>query len=185
MAELTYAQVSAVLKYDPETGKLLWKERDASMFTSSRVSAEQQAINFNKAYAGKFALDVAGNLGYKKGKVLGHTLLAHRVAWLLLTKKWPGNFIDHINGNRADNRAANLRDVTRIENAKNMSCKSRNTTGCAGVRKLYVVGGVHWQARITVNKKMLYLGTFTHFEEAITARKYAEKRYGFSDRHGT
>src|SRR3990167_3120706 len=45
---------------------------------------------------------------------------AHRLAWLYVYGFWPPADIDHINGNRSDNRIVNLRSVTRSQNLQNM-----------------------------------------------------------------
>jgi hypothetical protein len=46
-------------------------------------------------------------------------IVAHRVAWFLMTGAWPEGVIDHVDGDRANNRWANLRDVTTKMNNAN------------------------------------------------------------------
>lgn len=56
----------------------------------------------------------------------------HRLAWLYTYGCWPDN-IDHINGNRSDNRIENIRSVSAHENTKNQKIRSDNTSGFTGV----------------------------------------------------
>lgn len=57
--------------------------------------------------------------GYLIIKVGGRYLPQHRVAWKLMTGKWPQAEVDHINRNRADNRWCNLREASKAQNAQN------------------------------------------------------------------
>lgn len=99
--------IKSSLRYDSRTGMLIWK------------------IKPRKA---SFIGDTAGclsPLGYIHISFRGMQLKAHRVAWFLFYGRYPKNIIDHINGNRADNRIENLREVTHRENLRNMK-KHRN-----------------------------------------------------------
>lgn len=83
--------------------------------------------------------------------------------------------VDHINHVKHDNRKCNLRISTRTENARNNKLSTRNTSSITGVRwhKRYN----KWIANITVNKRLIHLGYFTKFEDAVSARKHAEEKY--------
>jgi len=107
---------------------------------------------------------------------------SHRLIWLYYYGCFPKNGIDHINGDKLDNRIKNLRDVTQWENTKNRRKAKNNTSGFNGV--WWVASLNKWRARITVNRKLIYLGCFTKKSEAISARKNANIQYGFHDNHG-
>lgn len=84
--------------------------------------------------------------------------------------------VDHVNGDKLDNRKCNIRFVTHGQNMFNQNkLRSSNTTGCIGVR-VYSANG-KYIARITVNKKIIHLGYFSDLKEAIKARIKAEKQY--------
>lgn len=86
------------------------------------------------------------------------------------------NFVvDHINRNIFDNRKCNLRKATFSQNNMNRSIQKNNSSGHAGVRwnKQRNV----WNAQITINKRQIHLGCFIHLENAVKARKNAEKEY--------
>ena len=81
--------------------------------------------------------------------------------------------VDHINHNRSDNRRENLRVTSPNLNNLNKGLKSNNTSGCTGVFK----SKNKWASRITVDKKVINLGTFINFEDAVAVRKAAEEKY--------
>jgi hypothetical protein len=111
-----------------------------------------------------------------------HTpFMSHRVAWLLHYGRWPAMQIDHKDGNGLNNRIDNLREVTNQQNAMNL--KKRNPkSGHTGVR--WHKAGKMWQARIHIDGKEIGLGLYRDINDAVAARKSAEKKYGFSDMHG-
>ena len=81
--------------------------------------------------------------------------------------------VDHINRNKLDNRKGNLRYTTYSVNAQNRSLTPNNKNGCFGVRK----SKNRWQAIITSYGKKIFIGSFKTKEEAIAARKEAERIY--------
>lgn len=175
MAELSYAQVSALLKYDSETGKLYWLERPVEMCAS-----QGSAVTWNKRFAGKECFLSIDGKGYFCGSIFDKQYSAARIAWLLHTGEWPKNCIDHINGNPLDNRISNLRDVSRLENQRNRKRFSTNTSGVCGVVK----DKDKWRAHITVNGALKSLGLFSDISEAAAARSAAEIEYGYHPNHG-
>ena len=88
-----------------------------------------------------------------------------------------GDVVDHLNHDQTDNRKVNLRIVTPLENAINRKRRADNTSGCTGVCYHKGRGRKHWRASITVNKKVIHLGAYETFEEAVAARKAAEEKY--------
>lgn len=106
--------------------------------------------------------------GYASAWINGKKQLMHR---LLLGN--PLREIDHKNGNRIDNRRNNLRECTGQENSLNKGMLSNNTSGCTGVT--YYNDRKKWRAFITKGKKITHLGFYDNIEDAIVARKKAEK----------
>lgn len=166
-------QLRQLLRYEPETGRLYWRERDGD---------DRATVAFNGRFAGRNALTGKTVDGYKQGKVLGSSVRAHRVIWVLVYGKWPENQIDHINGIRDDNRIKNLREVTNAENMRNQFRSPRNTSGVTGV--CWSSQTSKWRAEIKHNGKRQCLGYFADFAAAVAARKEAERVLGFSLRHG-
>lgn len=102
---------------------------------------------------------------------------AHRLAWLYVYGYFPEHEIDHINRDRDDNRIGNLREATRLCNARNANIPISNKTGIAGVaidteRNKYL-------AYIQVNYKHKNLGRYNTLAEAAKARWEGEVKYDF------
>lgn len=165
------------IEYSPSSGSLVWLERCRDMFDSDRIHK-----SWNTKWAGKPALNSEDD-GYLKGNFMGAKLSAHRAAWMVCHGDIPdGKQIDHINGDRKDNRIENLRLVEPIENSHNMKMSSKNTSGYTGV--CWVSHLSKWNARISVNGKRIALGCYESQGDAISARRLAERTYGFHPNHG-
>lgn len=158
-------QVRALLSYDPETGKLWWKPRGKT--------------GWDSRYAGKEAFTCQTVAGYRRGFLLGRSVKAHRVAWAIYHGEWPLE-LDHINGEKADNRISNLRAVDRQANARNRSIRSDNNTGIQGV----CFRNNRWIARIHIDGKERWLGAFRDKDAAVSARKQAERINNYHENHG-
>ena len=155
--ELTAEYLRSILHYSPETG----------IFTRKVSTA-------NNVKAG----DIAGSLdgdGYLLIGVQSRVHSAHRLAWFYVYGTWPKDQLDHINRNPADNRIANLREATNKQNLQNAGKYSHNTSGHPGV--CWHKQRSKWRASIRHNQKLIHLGLFTTLEEAIAARKAAQKLY--------
>lgn len=166
---------------DFHRGVLIWLPRPPTEFAPGNYGEDASANAWNAKNAGKRALNSAHNQGYRAGTFLGRRTLAHRVIYKMFHGIEPDH-IDHINGDRADNRICNLRSVSIGQNQKNQKIHKRNQSGVAGVDLHKPTG--KWQARISSNNQHIYLGLFNSFEGAVTARKQAEARYGFHKNHG-
>lgn len=165
-AKLTAEEARRLFRYDPETGELYW-----------RVGGGRRKVGVPAGCVFK------PGANYYRRVSVGHKFYyAHRMAWLVWYGHWPKNEIDHINGDTLDNRIENLRDVDCAENRKNQRISSANTSGALGVRWHGEKG--RWQARMQVCRKEIHLGYFDHLEDAVAARKEADKRYGFHENHG-
>lgn len=167
--------VAELMRYDPSTGGLEWRERPKESFRSQR---ESEAIRWNARYAGKPAFTAKMGGGYYCGAINKIALQAHVVAWCLHYGKWPSGEIDHINGNRQDNRLENLRNVTRADNARNRRTPRNNTSGVIGVS--YCKRDRVWIAHIASKR----ISSHKNKDDAISARKSAEQEMGFHANHG-
>lgn len=143
---LTAARLRERLRYDPDTGEFYRFKKLAQRF--ERVGSPHIQ-------------------GYIRICVDYGEYLAHRLAWLYMTGGWPKREIDHINGNKTDNRWINLRDVTTHQNGWNKGMMSTNTTGFTGV--YYGKNCKGWRAQY--NNK--HLGVFVTKQEAYDAYLHA------------
>jgi hypothetical protein len=152
--DLDAAELRRLLSYDPETGVFTW-----------RVD-----VKAGKGMVCVKAGSVAGCFeprGYHRISVKRTLHQGHRLAWIYMTGEWPKNLIDHINGNKSDNRFSNLREATNAENLSNRLADKTNSTGFKGVYPNKHRPG--YSATITTNGKKHYLGYFQTPEEAHAA----------------
>lgn len=112
--------------------------------------------------------------GYERIAVDGNTYQAHRLAWLHVTGTWPALYIDHIDGNRSNNRWANLREASReVNNQNQRRAHKDNKTGFLGVY-FHKASGL-FASRICVDRKSIMVGYFHTPEEAHAAYLKAKR----------
>jgi hypothetical protein len=173
---ITYKYLKECLQYSPVTGDFVWKHRPPNHFSSMH-----QARKTNSKLDGEKAGAIS-KTGYVFIRINGVGYKAHRLAWLYIHGVNPEGDLDHINGNGLDNRIENLRVVTPLENQRNRKLNKNNKSGTLGVR--YRKDKCKWIAYIKYNHKSVSLGSFKTKDEAIKARKQAEKTLGFHENHG-
>lgn len=140
-----YKKFHELLRYDEATGDLFWK-----VDRCGAIPANTKAGTTDK---------------YVLIKILGKTYKAHRVIWLMNYGEWPKGDIDHIDGCKYNNRLSNIRDVSTSGNMQNQTRAHKcNKSGYLGVTKFG--DSNKWRARITLNKKQIYLGIFDDPKEA-------------------
>lgn len=164
--------LETILIYDPETGLFTWRIRPKEHFKT-----EKAFKIWNTRFSGKPALSANNGNGYKKGLIDYKKFYAHRIAWKM-HYGFDARIIDHTDGDRANNRITNLRDVDAEGNSRNVSLRRDNTSGKFGVGICSYTG--KWRARIGGKT----LGRFETREDAIKIREEAEKRCGFHQNHG-
>lgn len=172
-----------LLLLDEETGRMVWLPRNPHLFkASSPEKQEQLCASWNTRLAGTPALDCLDPSGHLSGRIFRRAIYAHRAVFAIVNGHWPEFTIDHINGNGADNRPTNLRDVPHIENHKNQASRKNNTSGAMGVSMNKRLG--KWGAHITVAGKFHHLGFHQDIDAAIEARRAAEVQFKFHPNHG-
>lgn len=97
---------------------------------------------------------------------------AHRLAWFLSTGKWPEGVIDHINGDRSDNRIKNLRDVPSRLNAHNIKAVDIDGGKFRGISS---TPGGKYRAEIQDGERRIDLGCWNTPEEAIASYTTAKR----------
>lgn len=141
--------------YDPENGRLSWKERPPSHFKN-----EAAWKGFNKRFAGRQTPSCSKR--YDSVAVDGETVLAHRVIWAIEYGVWPDHLIDHADGIKKNNRLSNLRAATTQQNRWNSRHKKPNLLGFKGVGKQWD----KYRAAIKINGRTRHLGVYDTPEEA-------------------
>lgn len=165
-----------LVEYNGDTGQFTWKCRDRSYFKS-----DGSCISWNSRFAGKPAFNSENGKGYLAGELMGRTYKSHHVAWAIIYGEWPKQ-IDHINGDRSDNRITNLRQVNDGENSRNRKTPKSNISGQVGV--FYDRRRKRWVSRIHRDGERIFIGHFKTKFEAVEARRAAEIEHGYHPNHG-
>lgn len=157
---------SEIVEYSPETGEMVLKYRERNWFISDATHKR-----WNSRFAGKIAGSIS-HYGYRTFGAFGMTYQVSRVAWLFIHGKWPDHDIDHIDGDRTNNKIENLREATRQENNRNQY-KTRGDVPLKGVSKYKH----KYRAHIAIDQKQIHLGYFDDIESAHAAYKKAAQEY--------
>lgn len=154
------------LDYNPITGELRWNERYGDGWLIKR---------HNSRWAGKVTghRDLCQNEGYLIVHLDRVCLKGHHIAWKMTYGEDPITDIDHKNRDRYDNRISNIREATDLENARNHGISRNNKSGVTGV--WWLQRERKWLAAIGVGYKKIELGRFEDINDAIKARRLAEK----------
>lgn len=138
--DLSFDYVNNRYRYDPITGHIISK-------------------HFNRP------VGVDRGSGYVSITIDKRPYMAHRLAWLLTHGEWPEDEIDHINGDRSDNRLVNLRPATRQQNMINRRMHKSNKLGVKGVSQLKN----RYRAQLWHNGGFVLNQMFSTVEEASAA----------------
>lgn len=151
---LTAEKLRECLSYDPENG-----------------SFTRLVSRSNRHKAGVIAGCRAIN-GYIRIYVGGRQYFAHRLAFLYMTGSFPKTLVDHIDGDKRNNRWANLREISKSGNAQNSrSAWGHSKSGILGVGKR----NGRYRARLSVDGKEITVGYFATAEEAQAAYLQAKR----------
>ncbi|WP_227171077.1 HNH endonuclease [Enterobacter hormaechei] len=143
--------VERLFTYDPASGLLKWKKgKNEGMVAGYGDSGE-----------------------YRRVRILGYIFMVHRVIWLLVYGSDSDLLIDHINGNKSDNRIENLRLANHSQNGRNSNIQKRNTSGYKGVTKYKIA----WVVRVNVNGENVYFGSYQDVELAGLVSEEARVKY--------
>lgn len=145
--KLFHKLLKEYLSYNSESGTFTWK----SIFRHPQIIDKEAGFKRKD--------------GYIAIRIEGRQYFAHRLAWFYVYGSWPKHHIDHINGNRSDNRLFNLREATTRENGQNM-VKHRNgkLVGCT-----FNKACKKWSSDIRVNGVKYRIGFYATDVEASMA----------------
>lgn len=141
------------IRYDPRTGRFCWLKR------VSQSAKEGDEAGYDTIF------------GYRGIRFKGKQYRAHRLAWFLVHGEFPAQEVDHINGDRKDNRLCNLRLATRQQQQFNRKTPRNNTSGVKGV--CWDKQANKWRAAIARGGKSYFVGHFTNIDDAKNAYESA------------
>jgi len=150
-------ELNDLLHYDAETGQFTWKKNRGF---KARANTTAGAL---------------GSSGYVLLCINAKRYLAHRIAYKMVHGCDPEGVLDHIDGNITNNRIANLRLATAVQNQGNSRKPRHNKSGLKGVS--WHKGDQCWIAQIKQRDKKIWLGGYKTKEEAAAAYEKAAREY--------
>lgn len=172
---ITQERLKELISYDPHSGLITQRPR-----TEVDIPRLSRLKSWNTRYAGKVCSCISKSNGYIVVRFSGSLHLAHRLAFLYVYGFIPEQ-VDHINGNKTDNRIANLRASSPSHNSTNLKILKNNTSGYHGVYK----NKSSYYVQIWKSGKCISGGSFKNIGDAIKKRKKMERELGFTSEHGT
>ena len=143
-----------LLRYEPDTGRLFWLERPPEMFSSHRACNA-----WNARFSGKESFITLDTKGYCMGGILNKSYRLHRIAFTIYHGFWPYALIDHVDGNKTNNKIQNLREATASQNSCNRKATINGKSKFLGV--YWHSHDKRWRAKLKSNGKQFHLGNFT------------------------
>ncbi|MGE1562170.1 HNH endonuclease [Pantoea septica] len=158
-----------------EVFRMQYSDKYADMVKSGQIVYEPTTGKFfNKD--GKERLmkvDHRGYLRFSAGRF--GMVIAHRAAWALHYGEIPKQHVDHIDGDKKNNRIENLRLCTHNQNQHNQGIRATNTSGYKGVSFMKAIN--KWHAQICCNSKVMHLGSYENKEDAAHAYDQAAMKF--------
>ena len=167
-----------MLDYDRDNGTLKHTNRYYWMFKGTEKQKHANFSRWKKYLGGKLAFQQVNAKGYYYGSLCNRNFLAARVAFAIEHGRWPV-IVDHINRDRKDNRACNLREVSLTENNRNRTPNRNSTSKFLGVSFYKKHKNKVWVASISIKGKTRQIGRFETQEAAAAAyNAVAKKEFG-------
>lgn len=168
MTRISHERLKELVRYDPETGEFwLLQTKSRQLVNKLPYLLGQKPSTYRQSML--------------EGRVYRHNILAY----FYMTGEWPpaGMEVDHEDRDILNDRWSNLRLLSKTENIRNQSeTKDHTKSGYTGIA-IKNSGLKRFKAYIRVDTKLKHLGSFLTLEEALTARRSAEKIY-FISTHG-
>jgi HNH endonuclease len=139
-----------ILTYNPQSGFFVRKTMVGSRGAVGQIVGSLHHSGYLHVWIGKYQY------------------LLHRLVWLWMTGDWPVEQIDHINGDKSDNRWSNLRAATHGQNKRNSRLSKNSTSGYVGVS--YFRSNRRWYSYLTLNGKKVFVGFFKNAIDAAACR---------------
>ncbi|AVC42602.1 Fis family transcriptional regulator [Achromobacter xylosoxidans] len=159
-------ELSRYVSYDPATGILTRK-----VTLAGNAKAGQQITGKNSS-------------GYIQCVINTKFYYGHRLAWQLHYGEPPNGIVDHINGNKSDNRISNLRIASSLGNVHNAALRKDNKSGVKGV--FWDATRGRWRASVSLAGREVFSQIFESKEDAILAVRAARKQlHGSFANHGS
>ena len=146
--------------YDPETGIVTFSDRHPCVWKRGKRAGSPNSVGYLQ-----LSLSVDGTPSWHK---------IHHIAWFFDRGEWPDDEVDHWNGDKLDNRSANLRCGGNGGNNQNVGLKSNNTSGHPGV--YWYDRTSKWVVKIKKNSIQIHIGYFADFTAAVAAAIEARDR---------
>ena len=136
----------ALLAYDPATGALTWRPRDAETLATHGLSVPTDLDKWNARYAGTDAAHTDDGQGYRTVSIASRSYKAQCIAWAIHHDAWPAGQVRFVGPDRSDLRISNLRAPAPPRPRGGMRVDNRS--GQTGVH--WRRAKSRWRARISV-----------------------------------
>lgn len=154
----TVQAFSMLVNIDPDTGSVTWKSKKANRKAGAEVG-------------------MTTDEGYRRTAFNGHYFYVHRFLWTYANGPIPEGYeLDHINGNRGDNRISNLRLCTTKQNKQNRHGTSKNKKSSGALGATWNSRQRKWKTQIKLDSKTTHLGYYDTAEEAHAVYMAAKRK---------